>query len=167
MKAIKNKKNGFSLVEVLVAISINLLVIVMIMGVVLPGLRHIYMIKNERDMHAAAQSLTTQFNYWIKQGADITALSPTTLEIELPDDSIKTITMTLIEDEDEDDKYIITIDGDSLLANNVIVDYDPLNPFPLKFTEMDRSVRIEFTLKIDGTDDVFSATTTVAQRNSL
>ncbi len=155
MKVIKNKKNGFSLVEVLVAISINLLVIVMIMGVVLPGLRHIYMIKNERDLHAATQSLTTQFNYWIKQGADIEVGPANELTIHFIGSPAKTIT--------ENGNTIVIIEGvdeESLLANNVIVD-------SLEFTEMDRSVRIEFTLQIDGTEDSFSATTTVAQRNSL
>ena len=137
--------------EVLIAISINLLVIIMIMGVVLPGLRHIYMIKNERDLHAATQSLAAQFNYWIKQGAEVTALNPTTLEIRLPDNSIKTIAQN---------GDTIAIDGDPLMAHNIIVE-------DLEFKEMDRSGRIEFALKINGTDDVFSATTTVAQRNSL
>ena len=152
MSILKNKKtNGFSLVEVLVAISLNLLVVTMIMAIVIPGLKHVRMIRNQRDLHSATQLLITQFNYWIKQAADITASSPTTLEIQLPDNSIKTITQN---------GDIITIDGDSLMAHNVIVD-------DLEFTEMNHSVKIEFDLRINGSDDAFSATTTVAQRNSF
>ena len=146
------------MVEVLIAISINLLVIVMIMGVVLPGLRHIYMIKNERDLHATTQSLANQFSYLIKQGADI-EVGPANPGNELIIHFIGSPSKTITQNGDN----IVIIEGvdeNSLLANNIIVE-------DLEFTKMDRSVRIEFALKINGADDSFSATTTVAQRNSL
>jgi len=162
MRILNDKKEkGFSLVEVIIAISINLLVVIMIMAVIFPGLRHIRMIKNDRNLHSSTQLLINQFNYWIKQGANI-EVEPANpgdeLRIQFPDHSWKIITKNaedgIIIDDDSGDPPIL------LTANNIKTE-------KLEFTKMDRSIRIDFVLKIEGADETFSAITTVAQRNTF
>lgn len=152
MRIFKNKKEkGFSLVEILIAIALNLLVAGMIITIASSSLRHIRTVKNYRNLYSTTSFLTAQLSYWIKQGTAVTVLNPITLEIQLPDSSIKTITR------DGDNR--ITVDGSEYLtADNIEVDN-------LVFTEMDHSVRIAFTLETEGANETFSATTTVAQRN--
>lgn len=150
MKIFKNKKEkGFSLVEVLVAISLNILVIVMIITIATSSLRHIRTVKDRRNLYSTASFLNNQFNYWIKQGVLLNTPVPSTLEIRLPSSS----TTTIAKNGDR-----IEIDSDPLTDDNIKVDN-------LVFTKMDHSVRITFTLNTGVPTTTFSATTTVAQRN--
>ena len=162
------KEKGFSLVEVIIAISINLLVVITIMAVFFPGLKHVRMIKNDRNLHSSTQLLINQFNYWIKQGANIEVIEVEPedpedeleyiLRIQFPDHSWKIITKnaedSIIIDDNSGDPPIL------LTANNIKTE-------KLEFTKMDRSIRIDFVLKIEGADETFSAITTVAQRNTF
>ena len=160
MKIFKNKKEkGFSLVEVLVAISLNLFVVAMIIAVATSSLRHIRTIKDQRNLYSAVSSLNNQFNYWIKQGTNFEVLPANPgnrLEI-LIGSSTTTIATTSY-----GSYYPIAIDDgidtDYLTGNNIKVGN-------LIFREMDHSVRIEFTLMAEGTNTPFSATTTIAKRN--
>ena len=144
------------MVEVLVAISLNLLVVAMIITVGVSSLRHIRTIRDHRNLYATASFLNNQFTYWIKQGVSLDRLATSTLEIHLPglppSTTIITTTTTIA------GRDTIIIDGNDLISNNIKVDN-------LAFTKMDNSVRIEFTLSTEGTNVPFSATTTVAQRN--
>lgn len=152
MEIFKNKKEkGFSLVEVLVTISLNLLVVAMIITVAVSSLRHIRTIRDNRNLYATASFLNNQFTYWIKQGAVV--------EVDTVDDSILYVrppgssTTTIAKNGDR-----ITIDGDAITADNIRTE-------DLVFTKMDNSVRIAFTLNTGNPTTTFSATTTVAQRN--
>ena len=156
MEIIKNKKEkGFSLVEVLVAISLNLLIAGMIITIASSSLRHIRTIKDHRNLYSTVSFLNNQFTYWIKQGAvvEVDSLDSSILYIKPPGSSTTTITKTTIAGRDT-----ITIDGNDLISNNIKVGN-------LVFTEMDHSVRIAFTLNTGNPAKTFSATTTVAQRN--
>ena len=157
MKIIKNRKEkGFSLVEVLVAISLNLLIAGMIITIASSSLRHIRTIKDHRNLYSTASFLNSQFTYWIKQGTNFEVLPAN------PGDQLKirigSSTTTIAKNADN---RIIINDGavdEYLTTNNIKVDN-------LAFTEMDNSVRIVFTLNIGNPTTTFSATTTVAQRN--
>jgi hypothetical protein len=146
-------KSGFSLVETLVAISLSLLAVMMIVAIVAPGLKYVRTIKNNRILHSTTAFLMNQFDYWIKQGAEINVLTPSTLEIKirLPDSSI--MTKTIIKSGDN-----ITLDGVPLTSDNVKVTN-------LVFTKMAHSVRI--SLELAKGDQTFEAETTVAQRNGF
>ena len=150
MKIFKNKKEkGFSLVEVLVAISLNLLVVAMIIAIGVSSLKHIRMIKDQRNLYSTASFLNNQFTYWIKQGVLFNTPVSSVLEIRLLDSS----TTTIAKNGDS-----IEIDSQPLISDTVKVD-------EIVFTKMDNSVRIAFTLNTGNPTTTFSATTTVAQRN--
>ena len=157
MRIFKNKEEkGFSLVEVLVTISLNLFVVAMIIAVGVSSLRHIRTIRDHRNLYATTSFLNNQFTYWIKQGAvvEVDALDNSILYIRPPGSSTTTIATST-------DNRIIINNGagdEYLTADNIEVD-------KLVFTKIDHSVRIAFTLNTNGTNVPFSATTTVAQRN--
>ncbi len=150
-KLINKKKNGFTLTEVIVVISLGALIGIMVLAIVTPGLRYIKTTKKIEHLHSDALFLLNKLNYWIKQGKKLTVTSPSTLEIKLPDDSIKEITK----------------DSDNLNLDGVTFNSDNIRVTELNFTQLNRSVRINITLKVDGADKTFSATTTIAQRNSI
>jgi len=150
-KLINKKKNGFTLTEVIVVISLGALIGIMVLAIITPGLRYIKTTKKIEYLHSDALFLLNKLNYWIKQGKKLTVTNPSTLEIKLPDDSEK----------------IITKDSDNLNFDGVTFNSDDIKITELNFTQLNRSVRINITLKVDGADKTFSATTTIAQRNSI
>lgn len=150
-KLINKKKNGFTLTEVIVVISLGALIGIMVLAIVTPGLRYIKTTKKIEHLHSDALFLLNKLNYWIKQGKKLTVTSPSTLEIKLPDDSVKEITR----------------DSDNLNFDGVTFNSDNIEVTELNFTQLNRSVRINITLKVEGADKTFSATTTIAQRNSI
>ena len=150
-KLINKKKNGFTLTEVIVVISLGALIGIMVLAIVTPGLRYIKTTKQIEHLHSDALFLLNKLNYWIKQGKKLTVTNPSTLEIKLPDDSEK----------------IITRDSDNLNLDGVTFNSDNIRVTELNFTQLNRSVRINITLKTEGLDKTFSATTTIAQRNSI
>ena len=151
------KESGFSLVEVLVAISINLLIIIIIMAIIIPGLGHIRMIRNDRNLQLTTSSLVNQLSYWIKQASEIT-VSGDTLEIELHDNSTRIIT----KDVNERITIFNGVSTEYLTAENIEV--KKLGGLDL-FKEMGHSIKIAFTLKVENADEAFSAETTIAKRN--
>jgi len=157
MKIIKNKKEkGFSLVEVLVAISLNLLIAGMIITIASSSLRHIRTIKDHRNLYSTASFLNNQFTYWIKQGTNFEVLPAN------PGDQLKirigSSTTTIAKDLNDRITIYDGVDTEYLTDDNIKVDN-------LVFTKMDNSVRIALTLNTGNPTKTFSATTTVAQRN--
>jgi type II secretory pathway pseudopilin PulG len=148
-KALNKKKNksGFTLMETIVALGLGLLATTMILYIVTTGFGYIRAIKNAENLHSNANFLLNTLTYWVKQGKNLTA-SNSTLEIELPNSSVKTITKT----------------GDRIMLDGVPFTSDNIQVTELNFTKMSRSVQIRFTIKAKSGNETFSATTTIAQR---
>jgi len=150
MNRLRNKTQfGFSLIEVIVTLALGALVMATFLSVATSGLKHVRSIKRVERLHSNAVFLSNMFTYWIKKGENLKVTPPSTLEIEIPNSNPKTITE--IND-------IIVLDGEALTSNDVKATLD--------FTEMERSVRIKFTLETDGGEETLSFKTTVARRNN-
>lgn len=146
----KKSGAGFTLVETIVSLGLGLLVTGMILSIFTVGLSHIRNMKNNEGLHSNAVFLLNTLTYWIKQGENLSVTPPSTLEITLPDSSVKEITKDINND--------ITIDGTKFNTDDVELTI-------LNFTQMARSVQINFTLKSRLGTETLSATTTIAQRN--
>lgn len=147
------KKNGFTLTEVIVVIALGTLISIMVLAIITPGLKYVKATKETQRLHSDAIFLLNKFNYWIKQGKKLTVTNPSTLEIKLPDDSAP--------------PFIITKDSDNLNFDGVALNSNNIELTKLTFTQLARSVRISITLRAENSDKTFSATTTVAHRNSI
>ena len=123
----------------------------MVILVTVGGLRNIRTMKTWESLHSNALFLTDVITYWVKQADQLEITSPSQLQITLPNYSVKLIEKTA-------DK--ITIDGGELIDDDVQVT-------ELNFTHMERSVRINFTLKGENSNEIITVNTTVAQRNTL
>ena len=145
------KESGFTLMEVIIALGISFWIATMVILVTVGGLRNIRTMKTWESLHSNALFLTDVITYWVKQADQLEITSPSQLQITLPNYSVKLIEKTA-------DK--ITIDGGELIDDDVQVT-------ELNFTHMERSVRINFTLKGENSNEIITVNTTVAQRNTL
>ena len=142
---------GFTLIELILSLAIGAFVATMVVGVIVPGMRYVREVRAEERLHANAVFLADALTYWIKQGEAFTLPDPETLEIHLPDSSTK----------------IIAKDGEVILFDSVQFTATDIQVTALAFTKLDKSVRIEYTMREDKTDKTISISTTIAQRNSL
>ncbi len=150
-KRINKNMSGFTLMEVIIAMSLGILTGLMIIAIITPGLRYVRTVKRIEHLHSNAIFLLNKFDYWIKQGGDLEVVNPSTLEIKFPDNSTKELTKN----------------GENITFDGLVFNADDIEVTELNFNKLNRSVRVNFTLQIEGTDEIFSATTTIAQRNGF
>jgi len=148
----KSATRGFTLIESIVALSLGIVVVVMIVLIVMPGLKHTHEIKQTERLHSNALFLLNSLTYWIKQGENLTVVAPSVLEIKLPNSSIKTISKS--------DDHIL-VDSIAFTTNDVRVT-------DLSFIPMDNSVRISVTIEDNsGLNKSLSIETAIARRNYI
>jgi type II secretory pathway pseudopilin PulG len=151
MSITSSPKTGFTLLETLLVITLGLLISLITVAIFTSGLKQIQEIKDLAQLHSNAIFLSNTLSYWVKQGESLNTPSDSTLEIVFPDSSLKTISQ-----QDEN----ILIDGATFNASNIEITN-------LSFSRLARSVKVEFTLRIKGTEKTLSTKTTIAQRNNL
>ena len=144
---------GFTLIEVIVALSIGVLIMTMFMTVISSGFRNIRTTSQTKELHANAVYILNTLTYEIKQAESLNVdeLDSSILKIKPYDSVTKTINM-----EDES----IKLDGVELNNDNVEIT-------GLEFIKMPKSVRINFTIESSTGDQSLPVTTTIAQRNNL
>lgn len=147
----KTSARGFTLIEVIVGLTIGVVIATVLTLTVSTGLRSMRGAKHRERLHANAVFLTNALDHWVKQGVLLQTPTPSTLAILLPDSSTKTIAKT---------GNRVTLDGNALTSDDVVVS-------GLVFSRMTRSVRIAFSMQKAGSSEIFSVTTTVAQRNAF
>lgn len=155
-------KQGFTLIEVLIALSLSAGVAVMMLLVLMPGLRHVKEIRESERLHAEANQAVDLIGFAVKSGTQIEVSGTETLAITLPDSSEKTLHrigsrlfMTIPAGD-----YPITSDN-VLLTQLIFEEYASSTCAACRA----RSVRMSFTLtSLDGRRSI-SGTTTVSLRN--
>jgi prepilin-type N-terminal cleavage/methylation domain-containing protein len=148
---IKKRKSGFTLIEMVIAITISVAITSLIVLVVAQGLRNIRVVKGWENLHSNAAFLVDVTTHWVKKGKDLEAPLPSELLITLPDFSTKSIKKT----------------GDQITVDGRTITTDKVKVTNLNFTPLTNSVRIDFTLEEKTTTKTLSITTTVAQRNDI
>ena len=131
----REKSGGFTLIETIVAFGLSVIIITAISASVVFGIKNIRVIEQNENLYSDIIFASNTISYWVKQGKDlyVDPANDSVLKITLPDSSKE-------------------IAKDDFNFSN--------NDLEIKFTEMARSVRIEF--KINGQTEF---ATTVAQRN--
>lgn len=143
-----NKNNrGFTLIELIIAMSIGLVISMILLFVAVSGLKYVRETRQRERLQAEAIFLVNKFAFWIKQGTQLDVPNSSELQVKLLDATVKTF---------KKDGTKILLDGEQLVSDEVLVNN-------LDFTEMSRSVRIHITLS--QSDASFDFTTTLAQRN--
>jgi prepilin-type N-terminal cleavage/methylation domain-containing protein len=145
------KKSGFTLVEVLIAMTIGFMIAALVTSVSVATLRDIRTARAHERLQANAISIISSVGYLIKQSARIDVKNPTELEITMPDVTKKTITLSVDH---------LTLNGAAITSDDVMVTY-------FKLIEGGQSVRMGFSLQLKNTTTILSATTTLARRNAL
>jgi type II secretory pathway pseudopilin PulG len=150
------KNKGFTIVELLVAMTIGITLAAVVTGVAVSSMREVRTIKRSERLHSNAVYVTNTLGYLMKQSAGFNLVSPTQITITLPDLTTKTI---------------------SLSGTTIKLGTDPLTSTDIQVTNFKmlsgaNSVRVIFTMKfLNGTElngtETFSGTTTVARRNTL
>ena len=157
---------GFTLVEVIVAISIGLLVMTTFMSVFASGFRNIRIANQTKKIHANVVYMLNTITYDIKQAEDLDVLdSGATLKITFSDSSKKLIkidasnNMTIEDDPDTIPSSKINLNGSDVKITEILgFDF---------FQEMEKSVRINFTIESISGEVSLPITTTIARRNNL
>jgi len=147
IRVFTKKSRGFTLIEMLIAISISIIVAMILLLISTNGLKYVREIQQRQRLQAEADYLINKLAYLIRQGKQLNAVSSSELQITLPDSSLKIFIKT-------GDK--IFLDGQSLLSNETKITN-------LVFTPKDRSVKIDLTLSQSIAN--LSIKTTLAQRN--
>lgn len=141
---------GFSLVEMLITISLGMTMAMFLLLTAVNGLKYAKSIQKQERLQAEAAFVSNKLAYWIKQGQELSVLNPSELHIILPDSSEK-----IFKKEGDD----ITLDGQSIINDEIQVN-------ELTFIPMTRSVKINLVLAQEQESEIeLSITTTLAQRN--
>jgi prepilin-type N-terminal cleavage/methylation domain-containing protein len=138
------KSRGFTLIEMLIAISISIVVAMILLVVSTNGLKYVREIQQKQRLQAEADYLINKLAYWIRQskGLPLPGGPLTEFTITLPDNSVKTFKQSGDQ---------IFLDTAALTGNNIQ---------SAEFYIKDRAVKINIQFK-----DNFSVKTTLAQRN--
>lgn len=141
--------NGFTLVEVLVAVSIGAALLMATSQIVVDGLREVRIVKHDERLHANALYVIDTLSYWIRQSRSLTQVSDTEFEIQLQDLSTKKVWQN---------GTVMRIGADPITTVDAEIVY-------VHFQKVDESMQMAFTFR--STEDptrTFSGTTTVARR---
>ena len=158
MTDLNKKKFGFTLIEIIIAITIGLTMIMIMAVFSAEGLKQIYLIRSQEQLNETALSITNVFTYWIKQGKDLQtpSPSPSDLHVVLRDVPEKVFSKS---------GDFITLDGVAITSNNLRVTQLIFTPMDL-VAGIPQSVRIEFTLQtISSSAPPLNIKTTIARRN--
>jgi len=145
----QKKNSGFTLIETLVALGLGVLVATILGTTMVLGINSIKGIQQKERLHSDALVFTETLQYWIKRSSELTVVSPTELQVLLPNAYTK----------------IIEKNGDDIFVNGALLTTDGIKVSNLKFVKISNSIRVAFTFTSEESDDFFSATTTITQRN--
>src|SRR3989344_3276394 len=81
------KQSGFTLVELLVGLTVGALVITAISSAAVSGLKHFQTLKKTQLLHSTSVFLINTATYWIKNAEDLNLVSLSDLQIKLPGDT--------------------------------------------------------------------------------
>ena len=147
---------GFSMIELLVALSLSVMTATGLTLTMTQGVKNIRAIQRANRLNANAEFIASTFTYWIKQSIQTNA-SGSTLTFITSDLSEKTI--------GQNGTTAITL-GDNInpLVNPAITSNDIIIN-NLAFTDLEKSVRVSYTLQAKNAKEALSITTTIAQRS--
>lgn len=145
----KTAAPGFTLVEVIVSLAIMAFVAPMTIYIVSTGTKHIRSLNDTQQLTADAHFILDTFTYWTKQAKSVNASTPSTLRVRLIDGSEKTFTAS----------------GTAIFLDTTSLTTDDTEVLSLAFTQLMRSVRIEFQLRSKHSGTQLPITTTVSLRN--
>lgn len=142
-------QSGFSIIELLLAISIGVVVVAMVTTITAIGLKNVQASRRIEQMHSDSIYITDTLAYFAKQAKYISVPSSTNLVLTLQDSTTKTFTIS---------SGKITLDGTPINNQNVTASN-------LNFTKQGRSVRVTFSLAAAGSTQTTNVATTISQRN--
>ena len=145
------KKGGFTLIEVILVLGLSIVIATILTLVTAAGLKNIRAARRLERLHSNALFVSDALTFWIKQGEMFTLPAASTLQITLPDSSIKTVAKG----------------GGHVTLNNAVLTTDDTEVTNLFFTRFARSIRVNLALRAENSNETLSVTTTIAQRNSL
>lgn len=143
--------SGLTILETILTITIGVTVAMFLTLTAVAGIKSIRNEKKAERLHANATHIAETVAYWVKQGKIITTPDASTLNVTLPDFSTKTISIS---------GNRLTVGGEPITSSDVKLS-------KITFTKLARSVQTAFTLESPDGQKIFSATTTVAERNTL
>lgn len=144
-------RRGFTLIELVVAIALAVIAITAVTVIFVSGMKNVRQIARLERLHESAILLSETLSHWVKDAADVTTPSSSTLMLALPNGATSTIALT---------GSAITQDGTALTPSDIDVR-------ALSFTLMTGSVKTDFTLGLTDGSETYSATSIVALRNSF
>lgn len=143
-------KNGFTLIEIIVALSISTLILLAVTQTMLLGISKTRYIRQEETLHSNIMYMLNTIRHGVRNAEMLTPISSTEVVIRYSDYTTETLLF---------DGTHFTLDGEKLIS-------DPVSVNDISLGVIDDSLRIYFELS-SGTAHpaVFAATTTIAQRN--
>ena len=147
----KFKNSGLTILETILTITIGVTAAVFMTLTAIAGIKSIRDEKKSERLHANATHIVETVTYLVKQGKIISVPNASTLTVTLPDFSTKTVTLS---------GNRLTVDGEAITSNDIKLS-------EITFIKLARSVQMAFTLTTQDGQKIFSATTTVAERNTL
>ena len=153
----KNLKNhetncsGLTILETILTITIGVTAAVFMTLTAIAGIKSIRDEKKTERLHANATHIVETVTYLVKQGKIISVPNTFTLTVTLPDFSTKTVTLS---------GNRLTVGGETITSADVKLSQ-------VAFIKLARSIQMAFTLSSQDGQKTFSATTTVAERNTL
>jgi prepilin-type N-terminal cleavage/methylation domain-containing protein len=150
------KQAGFTLLELLVAMTIGLVISGIIVSITTVGLKSAQVSNQQARLHSDALYVTDILASWMKQAQGFTVTGTgSTLNIFLPDGSTESFTRNTGTNR-------ITLNSTPVTSSNI-------NVCALAFTELERSTQVTATLKANPcaqttNNQTFTFTTTIAQR---
>ncbi len=143
---------GFTLIEVIVALSIGILVMTMTMAIVTPGFKNVRTVSQTKELHANVVYIINTLTYEIKQAENLeVSADKSELIITLAGPTVK----------------IVKKDGENITLDSMQLNDDNVKITNLEFIGMQKSVRINFTIESITGEQSLPVTTTIAQRNNL
>ena len=153
IKAFSNKK-GMTLVEMILAISISIVVVMVLLVSSINGLKYAAEIRRKQRAQAETDYLINKLAYWTRQGKQINA-SASQLEITLKDDSKKVFRKNA-----QNEIILDNVNQSGSVTNSETITNNIRITNPELFTLKDYSVKIYFLVNSD-----FEVKTILAQRN--
>ena len=124
------KQSGFTIVELLVALSIGTVIVLMTSLVFVQGVRHTHAVNAETRVVKASTTLVETMTYHIRRAQSVTIVHSNRLELQVDDGQL--VVVELVGSE-------LHIQGNSIFENNIEVSN-------LFFDSIDNTVLIEYEL---------------------
>lgn len=143
-----------TLVEMILAISISIVVVMVLLVSSINGLKYAAEIRRKQRAQAEVDYLINKLAYWTRQGKQLSA-SASQLEITLKDDSKKVFRKNT-----ENEIILDSVNQSGSVTNSEIITNNIRITNPELFTLKDYSVKLYFVINSD-----FEVKTVLAQRN--